>query len=105
MAKNTPAAKPASAAAPAAGTADAGAAGDATTSARVLAAVTLGGVRIPPGGILEGLPVDIAEAHADALDTHPDAVAYARSIEAPVHQYEPEPAPEADPDDDNAQAE
>lgn len=93
MAKATQAAKPANAPAPGAATSqEAGA----TTSARILAAVNLGGVRYEAGGILEGLPEAIAEAYADALDTHPDAVAYARSIEAPVHQYQPEPQADAE---------
>ncbi len=101
MTKTTQAGKSASAAAPGAAAtnkppeSDAADAAGATTSARILAAVTIGGVRYRPDGILEGLPAGVAGAHADALDPHPDAVSYARSIDAPVHQYQPDPAAQA----------
>lgn len=91
----TPAAKPANAAAPAV---DAPEKAGATTEARVLAAVTLAGVRHAPGVLLEGVPVALAKAHADSLDAHPDAVAHARADNAPVFKFEPEAASEAGPD-------
>ncbi len=61
---------------------------------RVLAAVTIADVRYQPGVLIEGIPVDLAEAHAGSVDAHPDAVAYARSTNAQVLQFEPEPDPE-----------
>lgn len=61
---------------------------------RVLAAVTIADVRYKPGVVIEGIPVDLAEAHAGSVDAHPDAVDYARSINAEVLQFEPEPDPE-----------
>ncbi|MFA9286986.1 hypothetical protein ACCQ08_19525 [Comamonas sp. SY3] len=61
---------------------------------RVLAAVTIADVRYRPGVVIEGIPVDLAEAHAGSVDAHPDAVDYARSINAEVLQFEPEPDPE-----------
>lgn len=61
---------------------------------RVLAAVTIADVRYKPGVVIEGIPVDLAEAHAGSVDAHPDAVEYARSINAEVLQFEPEPDPE-----------
>ncbi|UXC18555.1 hypothetical protein [Comamonas squillarum] len=57
---------------------------------RVLAAVTIADVRYQPGVLIEGIPVDLAEAHAGSVDAHPDAVAYARSTNAQVLQFEPE---------------
>ena len=61
---------------------------------RVLAAVTIADVRYQPGVVIEGIPVDVAEAHAGSVDAHPDAVAYARSTNAEVLQFEPESEPE-----------
>lgn len=61
---------------------------------RVLAAVTIAGIRYAPDTVIEGLPVALAEAHAGSVDPHPDAVAYARSTNAEVLQFEPEPDPE-----------
>ena len=56
---------------------------------RVLAQITIGEVRYPPNTIIEGLPVAIAEAYKDRVDAHPEAVAYARSVDAPVVAFEP----------------
>ena len=61
---------------------------------RVLAAVTIADVRYLPDVVIEGIPVDLAKAHAGSVDAHPDAVAYARSIDAKILQFEPEPDPE-----------
>lgn len=54
---------------------------------RVLAAVTIGDVRYQPDDVIEGLPEDLAKAYKSSLDQHPDAVAYARSIDAPVKPF------------------
>lgn len=55
---------------------------------RVLAAVTIGDTRYQPDEVIEGLPVAVAQAHSDSVDTHPDAVAYARTLGTTVHQFE-----------------
>lgn len=56
---------------------------------RVLAPVTIGCERFDPNDVIEGLPLALAEAHAGSVDTHPDAVAYARSTGSPVKPFEP----------------
>lgn len=93
MTKATPAAKSANAPAPAAGSTEKA---GATTEARVLAAVTLAGVRHAPGVLLEGVPVALVEAHADSLDAHPDAVAHARADGALAVKFESAAEPEPD---------
>lgn len=55
---------------------------------RVLAAVTIDGVRFLPNDVIEGMPDAIAQAYADSVDAHPDAVAYARSIDSPVKPFQ-----------------
>ncbi|MFT3815444.1 MAG: hypothetical protein QM740_19050 [Acidovorax sp.] len=55
---------------------------------RVLAAVTIGDTRYQPDEVIEGLSVAIAQAHHGSVDPHPDAVAYARTLGTPVHQFE-----------------
>lgn len=55
---------------------------------RVLASVTIGETRYQPDMVIEGLPVATANANRGSVDQHPDAVAYARSIGAPVLKYE-----------------
>ena len=54
---------------------------------RVLAAVTIDGVRFAPDDVIEGMPETIAQAYAGSVDPHPDAVAYARSVGAPVKPF------------------
>ena len=54
---------------------------------RVLAAVTIGGARFQPDDVIEGMPDSVAQAYAGSVDQHPDAVAYARSLGAPVLPY------------------
>ena len=54
---------------------------------RVLAAVTIDGVRFQPDDVIEGVPETIAQAYAGSVDPHPDAVAYARSVGAPVKPF------------------
>lgn len=54
---------------------------------RVLAAVTIDGVRFQPDDVIEGVPETIAQAYAGSVDPHPDAVAYARSVGSPVKPF------------------
>lgn len=54
---------------------------------RVLAAVTIAGVRFAPDDVIEGVPEPTAKAHAGSMDPHPDAVAYARSVGAPAKPF------------------
>lgn len=54
---------------------------------RVLAAVTIAGTRYQPNDVVVGLPGSIAEQHRDSIDTHPDAVAYARAQGFPVKLF------------------
>lgn len=54
---------------------------------RVLAAVTIAGVRFAPDDVIEGVPEATAKAHAGSMDPHPEAVAYARSVGAPVKPF------------------
>lgn len=54
---------------------------------RVLAAVTIDGVRFQPDDVIEGMPESVAKAYAGSVDPHPDAVAYARSVGAPVKPF------------------
>lgn len=54
---------------------------------RVLAAVTIGGERFQPDDVIEGMPGSVADAYAGSVDSHPEAVAYACSIGAPVKPY------------------
>lgn len=55
---------------------------------RVLAAVTIAGQRFQPDDVIEGIPEDVAKAHAGSVDPHPDAVDYARSAGAPVKPFQ-----------------
>lgn len=59
----------------------------ALVAVRVLAAVTINGVRFQPDDVIEGMPETIAQAYAGSVDPHPDAVAYARSVGAPVKPF------------------
>ena len=59
----------------------------ALVAVRVLAAVTIDGVRFAPDDVIEGMPETIAQAYAGSVDPHPDAVAYARSVGAPVKPF------------------
>ena len=54
---------------------------------RVLAAVTIGGERFQPDDVIEGMPEGVAQAYAGSVDQHPAAVAYARSVGAPVKPF------------------
>lgn len=54
---------------------------------RVLAAVTIDCVRFLPNDVIEGMPDAVAQAYAGSVDAHPDAVAYARSIDSPVKPF------------------
>jgi len=54
---------------------------------RVLAPVTIGGVRYQPNTVLEGLPLALVEAHMGSVDPHPEAVDYARANGGEVVQY------------------
>ena len=55
---------------------------------RILAPVTIGGVRYQPNTVLEGLPLALVEAHMGSVDPHPEAVAYARANDGEVVQYQ-----------------
>ena len=55
---------------------------------RVLAPVTIGGVRYQPNTVLEGLPLALVEAHLGSVDPHPDAVDYARANGGEVVQFQ-----------------
>lgn len=55
---------------------------------RVLAPVTIGGVRYQPNTVLEGLPLALVEAHLGSVDPHPEAVDYARANDGEVVQYQ-----------------
>ena len=55
---------------------------------RVLAPVTIGGVRYQPNTVLEGLPLALVEAHMGSVDPHPEAVDYARANDGEVVQYQ-----------------
>jgi len=59
----------------------------ALVAVRVLAAVTIDGERFQPDDVIEGMPEAIAQAYAGSVDPHPDAVAYARSVGAPVKPF------------------
>ena len=59
----------------------------ALVAVRVLAAVTIDGVRFAPDDVIEGMPEAIAQAYAGSVDPHPDAVTYARSVGAPVKPF------------------
>jgi len=54
---------------------------------RVLATVTIDGVRFAPDDVIEGMPEAIAQAYAGSVDPHPDAVAYVRSVGSPVKPF------------------
>lgn len=59
----------------------------ALVAVRVLAAVIIDGVRFQPDDVIEGMPEAAAKAYAGSVDPHPDAVAYARSVGAPVKPF------------------
>ena len=59
-------------------------------SARVLCAVTIGANSYQPDEVIEGLPATIAAQHVGAIDSHPDAVAYAMDNGPGARQYTPE---------------
>lgn len=59
-----------------------------TLTVRVLVGATVGAQHYSPDTVLENVPVAVAQAYAGVVDPHPDAVAYARSIGAPVVQYQ-----------------
>ncbi|EPD35462.1 hypothetical protein [Delftia acidovorans] len=59
----------------------------ALVAVRVLAAVTIDGVRFQPDDVIEGMPESVAKAYAGSVDPHPDAVAYARSVGSPVKPF------------------
>ncbi|WP_338499936.1 hypothetical protein [Delftia tsuruhatensis] len=63
----------------------------ALVAVRVLAAVTIDGVRFQPDDVIEGVPETIAQAYAGSVDPHPDAVAYARSVGSPVKPFPGQP--------------
>lgn len=54
---------------------------------RVLVDVTIGETRYQANDVVEGVPGSVATAYAGSVDAHPDAVAYARSQDAPVKQF------------------
>lgn len=54
---------------------------------RVLAAVTIDGERFLPDDVIEGMPDSVAQAYAGSVDSHPDAVAYARSFGVPAKPF------------------
>ena len=56
-------------------------------SVRVLVACAIGGVACAADDVLEDVPAAVAAAHAGEADSHPDAVAHALSIGAPVKKY------------------
>ncbi|WP_159917866.1 hypothetical protein [Pantoea sp. 18069] len=60
---------------------------EALVDVRVLAAVTIAEQRFHPDDLIEGVPQGVAQAYAGSVDPHPDAVAYARSIGAPVKPF------------------
>lgn len=59
----------------------------ATVAARVLCAGVIGGQRFDAGVVIDGLPSDVADAHAVMLDAHPDAVSHAVDGGAQVVVY------------------
>lgn len=59
----------------------------ALVAVRVLAAVTIDGVRFQPDDVIEGMPESVAKAYVGSVDPHPDAVAYARSVGSPVKPF------------------
>jgi len=67
-----------------------------TKTARVLCAVTIGGVRHTPNTVIENLPADVLKSHAGSLDAEPAAVEYAKSEGGAVVQYTDEPAADAE---------
>lgn len=60
----------------------------ATVAARVLCAGVIGGQRFEAGAVIDGLPSDVADAHAAMLDAHPSAVSHAVDGGAQVVVYE-----------------
>ena len=54
----------------------------------VLCAGHVAGKFYEAGTILEGVPADVAEAHAVMLDSHPNAIAHARDAGWPVVAYQ-----------------
>lgn len=58
-----------------------------TVAARVLCAGVIGGQRFEAGVVIDGLPSDVADAHAAMLDPHPDAVSHAVDGGAQVVVY------------------
>lgn len=67
-----------------------------TKTARVLCAVTIGGVRHEPNAVIENLPADVFKANAGSLDAEPAAVEYAKSEGGAVVQYSDAPAADAE---------
>lgn len=59
----------------------------ATVVARVLCAGVIGGQRFEAGVVIDGLPSDVADAHAAMLDAHPSAVRHAVDGGAQVVVY------------------
>lgn len=59
-----------------------------TVAARVLCAGVIGGQRFEAGVVIDGLPSDVADAHAAMLDAHPSAVRHAVDGGAQVLVYE-----------------
>lgn len=68
-----------------------------TKTARVLCAVTIGGVRHEPNTVIENLPADVLKAHAGALDAEPAAVEFAKSEGGAVVSYDDELVAVAEP--------
>ena len=54
---------------------------------RVLADVTIAGMRYVANDVIEGLPASLCEQHADSLDGAPAAVAYARTLGMPAKPF------------------
>ena len=59
-----------------------------TVACWVLCAGHVAGKFYTAGTVLEGVPADVAQAHAGMLDAHPDAIAHARSAGHPVAAYQ-----------------
>lgn len=57
------------------------------TAVALCAGTFNGSVRIPAGAVVEGVPAEVAQAHAAWLDAAPAAVEHATANGAPVVPY------------------
>lgn len=57
------------------------------TAALVLCTGRVAGVTYGAGCVIEGIPIDVAEAHTNVLNLSPDAVTFAKDRGAAVVQF------------------